>query len=311
MVTPDRDGQLRDKAVNPGTAARYGQAFGGWTAWLAERGAAGAEDLSLREVDKQLAAYLQSLYQGGAPKSTAVAVICAVQHFRPECRGHLSTAWRHLRAWLHEEPGKCRTPWPAQLTLAMIALAIMLQQEEVILLLALGFHCLLRPGEVFKLLVGDILIPDFQLWQTSVLGVISIRDPKTRRRGPKRQHVTIENQELLMWLKAYLADRAPEEPLIRDKRALQKLIGTWLTQLLGTHHSYTLAGLRGGGATFLYLLTQNVPWIQRRGRWSSSRTLDHYLSEAATLISMTSWTLEAQRKVATLASRAPDFLARV
>ena len=83
----------------------------------------------------------------------------------------------------------------------------------------------------------------------------------------------------------------------------------WLTRVLGKH-PYTLAGLRGGGATFAYLETENVQWVQRRGRWQSPKSLDHYLGASAALLSTATWSDDAEERVAVLARACPSFLSR-
>ena len=39
--------------------------------------------------------------------------------------------------------------------------------------------------------------------------------------------------------------------------------------------------LRGSGATFFYIATENIPLLAWRGRWARVRTLEHYLQEVA------------------------------
>ena len=39
--------------------------------------------------------------------------------------------------------------------------------------------------------------------------------------------------------------------------------------------------LRGSGATFLYVSSEDVTWVAWRGRWSRSKTLEFYLQEVA------------------------------
>ena len=53
------------------------------------------------------------------------------------------------------------------MTLALIRMAILLEQPVVALSIALMFHCLLRPGELSKLTRADLLLEqDTALWQT-------------------------------------------------------------------------------------------------------------------------------------------------
>lgn len=44
-------------------------------------------------------------------------------------------------------------------------------------------------------------------------------------------------------------------------------------------YGFTLAGLRGGGATDFFLRLQDVPRLLRRGRWTSLQALERYVQE--------------------------------
>ena len=49
---------------------------------------------------------------------------------------------------------------------------------------------------------------------------------------------------------------------------------------------YTLASLRGGGATALYLLGASLEHVAWLGRWASKRTLGIYIRKVAALLSL-------------------------
>jgi len=65
------------------------------------------------------------------------------------------------------------------------------------------------------------------------------------------------------------------------------------------------SGLRGGGACFFYLASnQNVPGTRRRGRWRSERTLEHYLQEAFAMIALEQIPNHARDRVQSMAALA-------
>ncbi len=263
-----------------------------------------------REMDKALSRYLQYLFENNGSRSSAADALCAAQHFVPRLKGHLPISWRALRAWTNFSPGQCRKPWPPQLVLALIALARLLNEEAVALCLALMFHCLLRPKEATNLRTKHFNVGEDMQWLSRQVGVVTLIEPKTRRTGPRVQHVTIENSCLLNDLRAFLATRQPEEIVFPSYAALDRLTKAWLAKLLGAGHGLTLGGLRAGGATYFFLETENVPWVQRRGRWSSARSLDHYVQQATAVLTSASWAAESRAKVDTLARQSPPYLAR-
>ena len=65
---------------------------------------------------------------------------------------------------------------------------------------------------------------------------------------------------------------------------------------------YTLAGIRAGGATYRFLCDEEISKLQRRGRWTSARTLEHYLQPAVAFLSTSSWSEDSKFKVIHLAS---------
>ena len=51
-------------------------------------------------------------------------------------------------------------------------------------------------------------------------------------------------------------------------------------------------------------------FVQRRGRWASQRSLDHYVQTAAAVLGTAAWSDVSRGKVAGLAALAPAYLAR-
>ena len=60
---------------------------------------------------------------------------------------------------------------------------------------------------------------------------------------------------------------------------------------------FTLASLRGGGATFHYLAGTSLPDIAWQGRWASLRTLEIYIQEVAALTSLGELPASSQQRI--------------
>ncbi len=60
---------------------------------------------------------------------------------------------------------------------------------------------------------------------------------------------------------------------------------------------YTLASLRGGGATALYLLGASLEDISWLDRWASKRTLESYIQEVAALLSLSALSHRHQMRI--------------
>ena len=89
---------------------------------------------------------------------------------------------------------------------------------------------------------------------------------------------------------------------------LRRKVALWLGALLPTNHGYlSLGGLRAGGATYNFLVTENVQAIQRRGRWKSLKTLEHYLQEGTALLASSRWSDETKYRIDKLADSLPGI----
>ena len=69
-----------------------------------------------------------------------------------------------------------------------------------------------------------------------------------------------------------------------------------------------LAGLRGGGATFLYEETEDPILTQRRGRWENTKNMDIYVQELQAGRYLAGLRPRTRRTIHLLADAAPDFV---
>ena len=305
---------LQEGAVLPATEARYNDALAHFQTWWSERFVETFPDGNLsfsapatRMLDRRMAAFLEDLYHDREGKASACAAVCGAQHRWPELRGTLKRSWRHLRTWNFIVPGIFRKPWPAELVLAMAALALVLDREDVAIYYLLTFHCLLRPLESCSLRVADIYIKKGMNVFSRHFGIVTLHLTKTRRACARTQHTTIFSEVLLNRLEVFLAARDRSELPFPTYSLMRRLTSRWLSELLGNDHGFSLGGLRAGGATFYFLEYEDIQWVQRRGRWSVLRSLDHYVQEGAAVLGTNIWSAEAQRKVSRLAATMPNI----
>ena len=111
---------------------------------------------------------------------------------------------------------------------------------------------------------------------------------RTTVRNPLAQHVVVESMWLMTWygaLRAAAGDE-PEDSFIIQGGAtgLQRLWAAVLARL-GLDPRLSLSTLRPGGATYDYMLHQNVGRLRWRGLWKQERTLEHYLHEGMVWLS--------------------------
>jgi hypothetical protein len=200
-VPPDSNDLLND-AIDAPAQKTYTRAIVGFKSFLVKQ--TGVDDLDLlvrdefrlnelgtKHINALYALWQQDGLRGPSAASTFVA---ALQHFHPFVRGKVKPMWRAVSSWQQKCPVKHRRAWPPMLILAMMALAALAGYPEVALMYALSFHCLLRPGEVCNFTVGDILLQDAFGSFFKELAILTIRFPKTRKRGARIQHTLVVHQ---------------------------------------------------------------------------------------------------------------------
>lgn len=111
----------------------------------------------------------------------------ALTHFFwPEIRGQLRQAWRLFKSWRRVETPARAPPLTVQLARAFIAKAVDAGKLALATLIGLGFHGLLRTGELLKLRFVDIE------WNSSC-GVMSLHQSKTGLRTGSQEAVAIRD----------------------------------------------------------------------------------------------------------------------
>ena len=114
-------------------------------------------------------------------------------------------------------------------------------------------------------------------------GLIALEAPKTRNMGGRIQHVLITCPWVTFFLASVrnLLQPSPEGRLF--PYSYGTLLRRWKQVLLalGLPLLWTPAGLRAGGATWLYRSGTPIDYIRLRGRWRAPSSLERYVQEAA------------------------------
>ena len=146
-------GKLKDLIVQPKTRVRYERAmqlFLGFLKW---------NKLSLPshydEADRVASLYVEELWEEGDSRYLAQDTVSALQHYEPQLKRKMLHSWRLLKAWQqHEMPPFTLT------TLAVMAGWMQSRCPELALAMCLGFHALLRSGELLQVTNQDIICSD-------------------------------------------------------------------------------------------------------------------------------------------------------
>ena len=146
-------------------------------------------------------------------------------------RGHfifsaplLRGTWNAAKGWKSLLPPKSRVPitWYRLECMLVVGLSQawasrgFLRRRWISAVLGwwLGFACLLRPGELLNLRVGDISLPEGTTQEEESLGaVVIIRQPKTRRVW-RQQFVVSRDTVLVQWLRWFIDGKSPGRSLL-------------------------------------------------------------------------------------------------
>ena len=284
----DRD--LLQTRASPTYVKRLRDAFSHLTLWAQRNNVDfGRACYSSELMSKLLSTYIQQCYEANESFLTVRHAILSVQWFFPVFVNCLNEPWQALKSWWSEVPWRSRVPIPLKaLQLVMISMLMCsasvashirkYQYVALQFLCMLGFHGLLRPGELFNLSSRDLMVcyinGRLQL-------VVSIMNPKTRQWLGRCQHVLIDHQPTCEWAKWFLASLPALTPIwpfgVGTGRKLFRQICA--SRGFGSN-TFTLASLRTGGATYLYQCNQDVTRLQFMGRWANTRTVKIYVQEA-------------------------------
>jgi hypothetical protein len=194
-------------------------------------------------------------------------------------------AWDVSWTWRGLTETHSHLPVPEQVFLSMLALALHWNWPDVACMIVPGFLAMLRPAEFLKVTPADrSFLGDANTGRQTF---VFMGNPKMRRFGPCREHVRLDDQELIpffQWVKNHFLPNQQFCPgTARDFRRCFDAICRALHTPCVDGHGLTPASLRAGGATFWYRRMDSTEFVRFRGRWANSRMLEIYIQEVAAL----------------------------
>lgn len=275
-------GTLRSLLIKPATVVRYERAFSLFILFLRAQKMQLAASFEL--LDSQVQCYLDSLWNDGESLSLAGDTLSALQHFQPSAKRHLNGSWRLLKTWqLHELPS--RAP-PFTWGTLLVLLGHFHEMSPVAALgIHLAFRALLRTGELLALESKDIVIS-----HDLTTAVLHLGLTKTGQRNPAAGSVNITDVALVTRLKQWQQSLHHSQRIIPwSPSRFRQLFHIALEKTGLTRFSFKPYSLRRGGATDLWLSSQNYALVAHTGRWSSERTLKVYIQDSVALLTSMSF----------------------
>ena len=230
--------------------------------------------------DRFLSAYIEHAWEAGSTRGEAGNALSASVLVYPQLRGrgHLADSWFLLNAWSRYEVPMRAPPMPVEVLLALVWFFVRKGQLGGAVMLALGFDCFLRTGEMLSLILSDINIDD------SFTGVVRLSHTKTGQRHAAFEASTINDPLCGRLYRAYqrqLAEGTHQEHYLFLPKAhvFYRLFREGLDWLGLGSVGFLPYSVRRGGATAYFRATRNMEASLDRGRWSSARVARIYLND--------------------------------
>ena len=248
------------------------------------------------QLDDLISDWIQSEFEDGAPLHLIADALSGLHYFEPFTKGKLIRSWRLFSIWRRYEV-PCRAPPLTQdLVLAMAGYCISICELSMAALLLLGFHCLMRTGELLQVRPCDFIL-DAQV------GLVSIPSSKSGIRHNTRESVTIRDQSTLATVTAMVELRQSQgfdnTPCWdRSGSCFRDLFRRILAALEISSLGFRPYSLRRGGATYEMQSHGLMERTLIRGRWKNSNVARIYISDGLAMIPRLKMTWAAKFKVA-------------
>ena len=237
---------------------------------------------TLEELDEVLTDWIQTEFEDGSPLYMVGDALSGLHHFMPFTKKKLTSAWRLYSIWRRFEVPCRAPPVPQDILVAMAGRSLRKNDLEMAGLLLLGFHCLLRTGEILQ-----VRPCDFILGPTS--GLVTLASSKSGVRNNSKESVaihdpiTLETMRTLLELKRQL--HLQNVPCwSKSGSAFRDTFNRLLHDLQIADLQFRPYSLRRGGATWEMQQHGQMERTLLRGRWRNSNVARIYLCDGLALL---------------------------
>eukprot|EP00435_Cladocopium_sp_Y103_P031282 s1676_g7.t2 len=252
------------------------------------------------QLDDMIADWIQAEFEDGCPLHLFGDALSGLHYFEPFTKRKLTKSWRLYSIWRRYEV-PCRAPPVTQgIVLGMAGYCISICELSMAALLLLGFHCLMRTGELLQVRPCDFILDN-------TVGLVSIPTSKSGIRHNTRESVTIRDAYTLETVAAMIDLRRSQglENVAcwdRSGSAFRDLFRRVLDHLELTSLGFRPYSLRRGGATWEMQSHGLMERTLIRGRWKNSNVARIYIADGLAMIPRLKMTWSAKYKIAQFSS---------
>ena len=265
--------RIRDYSITQKTKVRYEEAVGRILPFLEAQ-------KDLHDLDAVICEYIELQWARGTSLYSISDGLSGLHFFWPEIRGLLRNSWRMFKNWRRIEAPVRAPPITPLLVRAMVARAVQRQDIAFACMLALGFHALLRTGELLMIARKDLELG-------ADCGILRLPQSKSGLRSGSGEAVALRDSLTLQLLDTWIILSRPTAGTLLWPHSGQRFrdhYRKYLRFFRLCHLQLKPYSLRRGGATFLLQLGTPMEAILLRGRWKSLAVGRLYLQDGLSMI---------------------------
>ena len=264
---------LKYRGIQPSTKKRYEAQLKAFFLFL--KGNELELATSWRDLDLQVAEYVDHMFQDDVPIGYAGDLLSGLSRWLPGSRIKLPTARLWFRNWSREVIRRRALPLPMHILKGLAGIALAARRLDLAVLLPLGFLCMLRTAELYGLTKADVTFNP-----SGKTAIIALR--RTRTSGPNTEEGVLHDPLVVKALKTLCDTLQPGETLYARKARFFWEDLRWLAKFIGfSHNRFSPYSLRRGGATWHMHAYGSLALTALIGRWKHERTAKIYIDGAA------------------------------
>lgn len=258
-----------------------------------------------------LACYGRHWYGEGGVLSSFRHLLVYIQRTWPPTKGHLQQAWNVVSKWEELEPIEHRRPMPRAMVEAMCSLAMHWGWIRFTSVILIAFQACARPGEVLGAPRANLILPEDIDAESGSPCFLKVSKPKPGRRGMGRvQHCKVDDVFVSRFLSSVFSMVDRNEDIYPGSSAAFRYRWNFLLRKMAVPivSLLTPGCLRASGTVELYRRKTPIMDILWSLRLKNLETLQHYLQEISTQITMIDLPPRARFLILNLSKLFPHFL---
>lgn len=247
------------------------------------------------ELDDCIAAWIQSEFEDGTPLYLVGDALSGLHHLEPFTKRKLVRSWQLYSTWRKYEVPMRAPPLPQDLVLGMAGWCLCHGELAMGAMILLGFHALLRTGELLAVRPCDFLFSENS-------GLVSLPSSKSGLRNNAKESVSLHDPSTIATLQAMVEVKSSlglqNVPCWdRSGSAFRALFSRVLSSLGLEALHFRPYSLRRGGATYEMQTHGQMERTLLRGRWRNSNIARIYICDGLSMLPKMKMTWEAKKKV--------------